>query len=142
MRFTADQVIAAINKSKGLVSYAAQMLGCSVRTVHYYIERYPTVRAARDESRNTVSDLCELRLFSAIDRGESWAIQFYARTQMRDRGYGDLSRSEIALKVTEAPKPRSLSVDYDEYNRAYAEALAVVHNAAAAPDAHGSPDTD
>jgi hypothetical protein len=141
-RYTAEQVIAALIKTKGLISYTANVLGCSVRTVSYYIERYPTVKAARDEARDQVGDLAELRLFTAIDRGESWAIQFFMRTQLRHRSYGDLTRQEIDVKLTDKAKPRSLQVNYDEYNRAYAEALTVVHDAAAAADRDGSPDTD
>jgi hypothetical protein len=133
-RYTAQQVIDALMQAKGLITYSAKILGCTERTVRNYMAKHPTVAQAREVARAGVSDLCELRIFEAIQRGESWAIQFYARTQMRDRGYGDQlaidARVSRAGRLSGKDQPQSLTVDYDAYNRAYAEALDVVARAA------------
>lgn len=140
-RYTAEQVSAALVQAKGLNAYAARLLGCAERTVYYYVARYPSVKAARDQARQRVADLCELRLFTAIDRGESWAIMFYARTQMRDRGYGDRAAIDVTMREKrQKERPRSLSVNYDEYNKAYADALKVVRDAAADDRDSNQPD--
>ena len=95
-RYTALQVIEALRTSRGLISMAAEKLQCDVDTVQNYCKRYPTVEAAKQESRVSLLDLAESRLWEAIDRGEGWAIGFCLRTLGRSRGYGE----HVALHLT------------------------------------------
>ena len=43
--YTAAQVIAALNHTKGMVYLAAKHLGCSHETITNYCKRYPSVQA-------------------------------------------------------------------------------------------------
>lgn len=86
-RYTAEQMVDALLKAKGLVSVAAKMLGCTPRTVHAYINRYATVAQAKTEAREGILDMAEARLFQAIDKGEPWAISSILRTLGKERGY-------------------------------------------------------
>src|SRR4029453_9167187 len=88
-RYTVAQVIAALRASKGMVSIAAQRLGCEQETVMNYCRRYPTVEAVKREARNEVLDEAELRLWQAIRRDEPWAIAFTLKTIGRSRGYAE-----------------------------------------------------
>jgi len=112
-----------------LITYAARTLGVDPKTVRDYIARFEICDRAYREARQTTGDLCELRLFEAINRGEAWAIQLYAKTQMRDRGYGDKTQIEISRRRPSANKAANLNIDFEEYNRAYQEAMDVVRNA-------------
>ena len=101
-RYTAAEVSAALRASKGMVSIAAQRLGCDVDTVLNYCRRYPTVEAVKREARNEVLDEAELRLWAAIRRDEPWAITFYLKTIGRTRGYGE--RLDLNLSIEAAAK--------------------------------------
>jgi hypothetical protein len=99
-RYSTDQVVEALRTSRGLVSMAAQKLRCDVDTVQRYCRRYPEVEAAKRESRVSMLDLAESRLWDAIDRGEGWAIAFCLKTIGRSRGYGE--RLDIGLTIQAA----------------------------------------
>lgn len=92
-QYTAEQMITAIQLSKGLVSYAARKLGCHPDTVRTYAKRYASVRDALNEARYAMTDTAELSLFDQVVKGEAWAVQFYLKTQGKNRGY--VERQEI-----------------------------------------------
>lgn len=86
-KFTTDQVIKALQETKGLVSLAAKRLGCHPDTIRYMAKRHVTVASALKEEREAMTDVAELALFSAIQEKESWAVCFYLKTQGKNRGY-------------------------------------------------------
>ncbi len=45
--YTKEEVIAALERNRGLVDYAAKELKCHPTTVRRYIERYPECREAQ-----------------------------------------------------------------------------------------------
>lgn len=92
-RYKAEQVIDAIQASKGLITVAARRLNCHPDTVRRYQREYPTVAAAIKEQREGVTDLAEAALFRAINDGEAWAVCFYLKTQGKERGY--IERSDF-----------------------------------------------
>lgn len=80
-------MIEAIRKTKGLVTLAAKSLGCDPDTIRNYARRYKSVSAAIREQRESVTDIAEASLFTAIQQGCAWAVCFYLKTQGRERGY-------------------------------------------------------
>src|SRR5690606_1181906 len=98
-KYTTAQVIQAIRETKGLVSLAAKRLKCHPDTVRRYAARYPTVAAALREERAAMTDVAELALYNAIQRGEPWAVTFYLKTQGKDRGYTE--RIDVIHSVRE-----------------------------------------
>jgi len=92
-RYTVEQMITALRATKGMVYLAAKRLGCSHTTVYTYLERHPTVRRAKEAEDGNFGDMCELKLYDAANRGESWAVQFALRTKFKNRGY--VERQEI-----------------------------------------------
>jgi hypothetical protein len=92
-KYTQQQMIDAIRATKGMVYLTAQRLGCDVKTVYNYRDRYATVRAEMELQDGLVDDTAELKLMQAITKGEAWAIQFRLRTKGKNRGYVD--RTEI-----------------------------------------------
>ncbi len=99
LKFKAEQMAEVLRETKGLVSVAARKIGCQPGTVRAYIKRYPTVALVVKDSRESITDLAETRLWAAIDRGEPWAVQFWLRTQARERGYSD--RYDLATFLRE-----------------------------------------
>ena len=86
-RYTREQVIAALEETKGMVFLAAKMLGCSHVTVYNYAKRYVSVKRAIDANRGEVVDAAEFKLYKAILAGEHWAVAFALKTIGKHRGY-------------------------------------------------------
>lgn len=92
--YTTEQVIEALQQGRGYVSKAAETLQCSVRTVYNYAENHATVRQAWQDIREKRHDYVENKMMTKIDEGDTTMIIFYAKTQMKERGY--VERQEIA----------------------------------------------
>jgi hypothetical protein len=88
-KLTAQQVADTLRDCRGMIAVTARKLGVTVKAIYGYCERHAICAAARDEARAFTGDVAELKLFAAIEAGQPWAIQFYLRTQGRERGYGD-----------------------------------------------------
>jgi len=117
-------MVDALTAHHGVVSRAARALGCSPRTIHAYMAKHEEVRNARTEAREELKDICEVSIFKAMAAGEAWACCFFAKTQMRDRGYierQEVSTSGLSLSIT----PEQLAAMSDEeLNALYAKLTA------------------
>lgn len=100
LKFKPHQIVHALNETRGMIYLAAERLGCEADTIYNYAKRYASVREAITRHRQRTTDIAELKLYQAINDGESWAIQYYLRTQGRDRGY--VERHEFTGKDGEA----------------------------------------
>jgi hypothetical protein len=98
-RYTQEQVIAALKATKGMVYLSAERLGCTPDTVMNYCKKFPAVEQAKHDARGALLDDCELRLWKAVQRDESWAITFCLRTIGRGRGYGERLDLSITIKA-------------------------------------------
>ena len=87
-RYTAGEVVEALEQSHGLITHAAALLGCSRGTVLNYVQRYPTVAETLEWKRREIVDLAMAALIDAVEAGAPWAILFTLRTFGADRGYG------------------------------------------------------
>lgn len=86
-------VCEAITATRGNIAAAALKLGVARSTVQRYCERYAACREARDQARETVSDIAEATLEDQVIAGDLRAVIFYLSTRARDRGYGN--RTEV-----------------------------------------------
>lgn len=97
-KYTADEMIAALQETKGMITLAARKLGCSVHTVQRYIELYPTVKAAKQTEHEKLGDNVELALYEeAIKKRNITALIFLAKTQFKERGYVESLNINIIL---------------------------------------------
>jgi len=87
--FTAQQFIAAIPGTGGIVTAIARRVGCEWHTARRYIDRHPSVREAYDAECESVLDLAEARTIEAIKSGDGQMIRYYLSTKGKDRGYGE-----------------------------------------------------
>jgi hypothetical protein len=94
-KLTADNVATAIEQHHGIVAVAARAIGVTREALHRYIAAHPTAQAQLKAARETMTDMVEGSLYRAAAAGESWAVQFYLKTQGRGRGYGD--HQDIAM---------------------------------------------
>ena len=108
-KYTQEQMIKALEESRGLIAPAARALGCSRDTIRSYLEEYAEVAQAKLDQREAVTDMAENALYAAILRGEAWAICFYLKCMAKDRGY--VEKAEISGP---GGKPISIKLVYDE----------------------------
>ena len=94
-RTNKEAVRNAIVKSRGLLSFAAQFLGCERATVYSYLEKWPDLKQVVADQREGLIDVAESRLLGNIDRGDTTAIIFFLKTQGRNRGY--IERQDVNL---------------------------------------------
>lgn len=66
---TAKEYIKALEKSGGLVAPAARRLGVTRAAVYAMAKSHPTVKAAMDDARADMLDLCESNFFQAVGKG-------------------------------------------------------------------------
>ena len=86
-KFTAEQIIAALGESHGMIAPAARSLGCSRDTIRRYLAENAEIKQAIEDADEEVNDIAELKLLDAIKRGEAWAICFRLKTKAKNRGY-------------------------------------------------------
>src|SRR3990167_6133961 len=93
-KYTAEQVIEAVRRNKGILTLAARDLHCTRQTVHNYVNRYPTIKAAMDDERDSLLDMAEGKLFEQVRKGNMTAIIFTLKTLGKHRGY--VERQEVS----------------------------------------------
>lgn len=81
-RWTAQQFIAAIDKSGGIHSTIAARIGCNRMTVQVYIDRYPTVKAAYEQERKKIDDKAQSNILAAIQEGDLSISKWWATVKM------------------------------------------------------------
>lgn len=98
-RFTAKRVAEALWECKGLVTLAAQRLGCKPEVVRGYVKRFPMVAMATHDAREELVDHAELSLRKAVHDGEPWAVTLVLRTLGKDRGYVERQESTVEAHI-------------------------------------------
>jgi hypothetical protein len=93
-KYTAEQMIEALEASRGLIAPAARYLGCKRDTVRAYIEEYPEVARIKKDMEEVGLDISENSLLNAAERGEAWAVCFHLKTKGKHRGF--VERAELA----------------------------------------------
>ena len=92
-KYSVEEMIDALEHSRGLIAPAARYLGCKRDTVRSYIEQYPEIARVKKDTREVAKDISENSLLAAAERGEAWAVCFHLKTQAKDRGY--IERAEL-----------------------------------------------
>lgn len=97
-KVTAAQAAQAVKDKKGFVTQAANQLGISRQQLHNLINKHPTVKEALTDAREEMKDFAESKIYEGINGGNTALIIFYAKTQMKDRGYTE--KQEIEQRTT------------------------------------------
>ena len=92
-KYTEQQVIEALEDSRGLIAPAARKLGCSRNTIKKYLAEYEDIAQAIKDQREAVTDMAENALYQAILDREAWAVCFYLKCMGKERGY--VERAEL-----------------------------------------------
>jgi len=106
LAFTPKQIIDALDGSMGFKSGAARILKCSVKTINNYINRFPEIKEhLENEIDERRKDIVEGKILTGIQEGSVPLLIFYAKTQMKDRGYIERQQFDV--------NQRSINVNVD-----------------------------
>lgn len=94
-----------IVRNRGNFEDIAAEMGCSVRAIYNYRDRYPVVAEALDETRKRVHDHVRRRLLDLIDDGNVAATIFWLKTQGKEEGWTE--RTELS-----GPGGRPLTLEH------------------------------
>jgi hypothetical protein len=88
-KYAVCQVVQALREHHGLLSLAADALGCSRQTLYNYVQRHSVVAEVLAEERERFIDLAERGLYDHLQERSPWAISLTLKTLGRQRGYVD-----------------------------------------------------
>lgn len=86
---TDDQIIAAIQAARGILSAAARELGMSRQGLYKRLRHSAALLEALEHERESLVDLAEQKLIEALESGERWAIALTLTRLGRHRGWSD-----------------------------------------------------
>jgi hypothetical protein len=116
-KFTKEQVIDAIKRSRGFISQAAKILKCTNATIYNYKERYSEVEDAIKNERESLLDFAEGKLLENINNNDNAAIIFFLKTQGKHRGYSEKEQITIKNDFTNFQIPKNINnLTYIENN--------------------------
>ena len=98
--YTEEEIMLALIRNAGLVSYAAKSIGCDSSTIYRAIKKSPSVQEAYNITKETNLDLAENVIVAAMEsenvKDALAAACFMLRYKGRERGYVKHSKVEIS----------------------------------------------
>ena len=84
---TEEEIMQALEETRGLVAPAAAKLGYCRQSLHRRISQSQALKDKHDEVREQTNDYVENKLFELIAKGVPSAVIFYMKCQAKNRGY-------------------------------------------------------
>lgn len=91
-----EDLLNALAQTSGIVSSACKAANVSRMTYYRYYNEDPDFREKADDVKELQKDFAESLILKKMKEGDTTMIIFYAKTQMKDRGYTE--RREITGK--------------------------------------------
>tara|TARA_R110002020_G_scaffold130044_1_gene291051 strand:+ start:1430 stop:1786 length:357 start_codon:yes stop_codon:yes gene_type:complete len=108
-RFTVNQMKEALEKAGGFLSVAAEMLGCTRKTIYNYLDRYSELKEVCEDIREKYLDLGENELIKKIKKGSTPELIFFLKTRGKHRGY--VEKQE--LDISSGNEPIKININLD-----------------------------
>lgn len=89
-----EEIVKAIEGSRGNKSKIARSLGVERTTIHVYLAKFASVRKAYESECERILDMAEDVVNTAVANGDVDTAKWVLRMQGKDRGY--VERQEIA----------------------------------------------
>lgn len=88
-----EALLEALHNTSGIISSACRAAGVSRMTYYRYYNEDPEFRERADDIKELQKDFAESLILKKMKDGDTTMLIFYAKTQMKDRGYSE--RKEI-----------------------------------------------
>lgn len=101
-----EKIAEALKISHGNLRQAAELLGCSRQTVWKRVNQVEELAQIVHDEREGLKDIAEDALYTAVENGEPWAIQFCLKGVGKDRGHNEKIQQEVtgagggAIRIT------------------------------------------
>ena len=99
-----ERMLEELNKTSGIVSSACKAAGISRMTFYRWYNEDPDFKEKVDDVKELQKDFCEALILKKMKDGDTTMLIFYAKTQMKDRGYTE--RRELVGKDGESLVPK------------------------------------
>ena len=86
-RYTVEQIARAIIKCGGWLAKAAEVLGCTYKTIWRYSEKYPELKELIEDVKNRQLDEVEEKLLGKVRAGDVTACIWWLKCQGKGRGW-------------------------------------------------------
>lgn len=118
-RYKVADIAEALQNSKGFISTAAAMLGCTRKTIYSYIAKHPSLAEIVEDEKEKMKDFAESKLLQNIRDGKETSLIFYLKTQAKERGYIDKQQHEILVRneLEKALDALQAGLESEEYER-------------------------
>lgn len=123
-------LLAALAANSGIVASACRAANVSRMTYYRYYNDDPDFKEKADDVKELQKDFAESLILKKMKEGDTTMIIFYAKTQMKDRGYVErrelvgkdgedlVRKQEVDLsKLTDEQRAALLSIGLDVLNR-------------------------
>lgn len=123
-------LLAALAANSGIVASACRAANVSRMTYYRYYNEDPDFKEKADDVKELQKDFAESLILKKMKEGDTTMIIFYAKTQMKDRGYVErrelvgkdgedlVHKQEVDLsKLTEEQRAALLSIGLDVLNK-------------------------
>lgn len=105
MKYTTQkkkQLIEAYRKTMCNVTLACRNVGISRTLFYQWLNDHPELKEEIDDCKHEEKDFIENALMKRIEAGDTTAIIFACKTQLRDRGYVEKQEVELSGNPFEA----------------------------------------
>ncbi len=123
-------LLAALAANSGIVASACRAANVSRMTYYRYYNDDPDFKEKADDVKELQKDFAESLILKKMKEGDTTMIIFYAKTQMKDRGYVErrelvgkdgedlVRKQEVDLsKLTDEQRAALLSIGLDVLNK-------------------------
>jgi len=94
---TIEKLKKAVKDTRGLKNNIAKNLQVERTTLYNWLQKNPMGQKVIDAEKERVDDKVEDVILNAVLKEQHWpAVQFYAKTKMKNRGYVEKSEVEVS----------------------------------------------
>lgn len=124
------ELLAALQANSGIIASACRACNLSRNTYYRFYEEDPKFREQADDVKELQKDFAESLILKKMKEGDTTMIIFYAKTQMKDRGYSErvevtgkdgsdlISRQKVDItKLSDEQRQVLLSIGQDVLNK-------------------------
>ncbi len=106
-QYSTAEIKTALKATRGLLSLAAEKLGCNYTTVYRRVKEVKDLQHIVQHYRRLRCDVAELALDKALANGEPWAVAMTLKTLGKSRGYVERVQQEVSGRNGKAIKIRA-----------------------------------
>jgi len=93
--FKESQILEAVKKSGGVMSYVAASLECNWETAKNHVAKHPKCAEAFDVAGSKLNVKAYQSFHKAIEDGQKWAVERVLDTSARKDGHGLVNRVDV-----------------------------------------------